>query len=92
MNIKFFCSFQALLERSRQSINKRTLDGNTPLLYAVYKGHRECVSILLEHGADMTIANAMGYTPLHLATVLGHTEVEKIINEYMLSILEPKSL
>ena len=38
-------------------------------------GHVECVRLLLEHGADATLANALGETALHVAAWDGHADV-----------------
>ena len=43
------------------------ISGYTPLLYAVSKGHVDCVARLLEAGANVNYGNAAGWTPLNLA-------------------------
>jgi ankyrin repeat protein len=43
------------------NVNVRTLNGNTPLMFAL---HPELVKVLLEHGADPNLANRFDQTPL----------------------------
>lgn len=45
-------------------IDSRASDGNTPLLYAVSWDQFELVHFLLRHGADWTIADRFGRSPL----------------------------
>eukprot|EP00392_Amoebophrya_sp_AT5.2_P007567 g7582.t1 len=42
---------------------------------AAFMGHTYMVGLLLEYGADMEKRNCYGFTPLHLASLLGHVEV-----------------
>ncbi len=49
------------------NINTQDKDGNTPLHYAVIANQQRAVLWLLENGADTTISNAYGKTPLTLA-------------------------
>lgn len=42
-------------------------DGNTPLMWAAREGHRACVNLLLDHGADESVADENGNTALHFA-------------------------
>jgi len=44
-------------------LNKQDLDGCTPLHYAAYAGFRAVTGILINAGADATIADAAGNTP-----------------------------
>lgn len=50
------------------NINCRDMLGNTPLHCAAYRGHKVIAVTLLQHGADTTIKNSNGKTPLDLAT------------------------
>ncbi len=50
--------------------------GNAPILcIAAYEGTVPMVSLLLEFGADIEIANSQGCTPLILAAMRGHCDV-----------------
>lgn len=48
-----------------------TMTGDTPLHYAAKQSSR-CVSLLLQHGARVDVANQKGQTPLDLAVQHGH--------------------
>lgn len=48
-----------------QTINKRTLKNQTPLILAVSRRQSDCVSYLLEKGADPNLANNQWETPLY---------------------------
>jgi ankyrin repeat protein len=44
-------------------------------------GHVDVVKLLLEKGADMTVRNREGWTPLHSASNSGHIDVVKLLLE-----------
>ncbi|KAK5725985.1 hypothetical protein LTR15_004175 [Elasticomyces elasticus] len=46
----------------------------TPLHQAAHLNHTSCLSVLLRHGADMSLEDAKGDTALHLAAWQGHCE------------------
>ena len=48
---------------------------------AANNGHIEVVKLLLENGADVTIATESGITPLNSASGGGHVEVVKLLLE-----------
>ncbi|XP_014208293.1 ankyrin-3-like [Copidosoma floridanum] len=41
--------------------------GYTPLHFAVKYGSKNVIEVLVQHGADVTLEDPQGYTPLHLA-------------------------
>jgi ankyrin repeat protein len=49
-------------------------DGATPICPASYTGLVEVVKLLLEMGADGTVANKDGWTPFDAASSNGHVE------------------
>jgi ankyrin repeat protein len=53
--------------------------GNTLLHSAVVSGDLDEVQRLLAAGADPRIANRDGKTPVHAAAILGHTEIEALL-------------
>ncbi|MEC1179525.1 ankyrin repeat domain-containing protein [Metasolibacillus meyeri] len=73
-----------LLENSDTNVNHINNLHWTALMEAVILGdggkrHQQIVQLLIEHGADIHIADAQGITPLEHARKLGFTEIEKIL-------------
>ena len=50
----------------------------TPVHIAAKYDRRECLTILLEHGADANIPNSFGQTPLHIAARRKLPEMVKV--------------
>ncbi len=72
--------FSLLLERGAD-VNSKDWYGQTALVCAALKGHREVVKILLANGADVNARTRKGFTPLSLATEQGHHLVADLILE-----------
>jgi ankyrin repeat protein len=51
----------------------------TPLYVACRKGHLRTCQVLIDVGADVSIAATSGYAPLYIASLEGHTEVVKLL-------------
>lgn len=66
-------------------------EGGTPLMYAAYNGYPQVVKLLLEHGADLTATNNEGHTALSLALGVGNKNVQRVIEDYLRSILENRT-
>lgn len=67
------------------------VEGGTPLMYAAYNGYPQVVKLLLEHGADLTATNNEGHTALSLALGVGNKNVQRVIEDYLRSILENRA-
>ncbi|XP_077981343.1 ankyrin repeat domain-containing protein 13C-like [Glandiceps talaboti] len=52
-------------------VSQKDIHGNTPLHLAVMLGHKECVHLLLAHGAPVKVKNSQGWTPLAEAISYG---------------------
>ena len=61
-------------------VNARNEQGGTALLIAILNKQRAMVSLLLEHGADASIASNKGLTPLKLASNIKHEEILRLLN------------
>ncbi len=66
-----------------------TRDGSafsTPLLYAVSRGDRSSVELLLENGADPELPGWRGLTPFMEAARMGHPQVLEILQRRAVSV------
>jgi ankyrin repeat protein len=50
-------------------VNKQDVQGNTPLHYAYYYGQKEAIERLTAYGADLTIRNKDGDTPVDMQKI-----------------------
>ncbi|RSL79332.1 hypothetical protein CEP52_017536, partial [Fusarium oligoseptatum] len=64
---------------SKQNAKERSSLGRSALGIACVNGHAEVVKLLLGKGADISVADNNGMTPLTAASTFGHTEVVKEI-------------
>lgn len=75
-----------LLQDPEADINvKDPRSGQTCLMGSVLRGKARYVRKLLEHGADATIAEKDGYTPVHGASFHGHIDVHKVLVEFQVA-------
>jgi uncharacterized protein len=65
----------------KEDVNRRDVDGSTPLQWAVYKGDVAEARRLLRAGADVSLANKYGATPMSLAAEVGSTDMLKLLLE-----------
>ncbi len=63
-----------------QEVNHLSNSGVTPLIYAIDKFSVELVELLLEYGADPSMVDSLGYTPLMHAVKLIHPSEEQLQN------------
>jgi ankyrin repeat protein len=57
---------------NQTNIDHQSKDGTTPLLLSIALEKYEMAQYLIDHGADVTIADHEGNTPLHLACYFGN--------------------
>ena len=69
----------ALAQSKPADVNKRAVDGSTPLQWAVYEGNVAEVRRLIKAGANVSLANNYGATPMSLAAEAGNTEIIKML-------------
>ena len=67
------------LRHPASDINVIGVGGQTPLMHAVLQGRETAVQVLLDRGADTTIAEKDGYTPLHGAGFQGRANIAKLL-------------
>jgi len=69
-------SVSQLVERHYTPVNYQNCnEGTTALAAAVIGGYSNIVKFLVEHGADVNLANLRGETPLHLAVLSDNVEI-----------------
>jgi len=71
----------AAQQKAATDVNKRGVDGSTPLQWAVYEDNAAEVKRLLKAGANVSLANNYGATPMGLAAEVGNTEIIKLLLE-----------
>jgi ankyrin repeat protein len=63
-------------------VNAQDQFGNTPLMYAAFKGNNQLIDILLHAGADINATReASGFTALACAVVMEHPETVRVLIE-----------
>ncbi len=75
---------RALVRENPGAVNSFAADGFFPLGLAAFFGHREIVRMLLENGAQASLAakNAQRVTALHGAVARGDAEIVKLLLEH----------
>ncbi len=63
----------------RINLNAIGKDGQTPLHFVAYFGHKDVVEMLLKRGVNVNIQDGCGRTPLHLTAHKGHKDVVDIL-------------
>ena len=72
-----------------QDVNRRNVDGSTPLQWAVYNGDVAEVRRLLRAGADVSVANNYGATAMSLAAEVANTDIIKLLLEVGADVESP---
>lgn len=70
---------QAFLKKGGIQLDKRDAQGATPLYYASAKGSRDIVKLLLDAGADASIADNQSRTALHMACQAGNRDIIRLL-------------
>ena len=71
-----------LLAQPSIDVNVRDVDGSTALHAASDGGHEKACRLLLDRGANVSLANAYLDTPLHAAAKEGHLETARLLVAY----------
>lgn len=73
---------KVIAELSKEELNLRGKGGQTPLMFAVLAGKEKTVLPLLEAGADHSLGEKSGYTPIHGAAYQGRASVTKLLIDF----------
>ncbi|KAI6084967.1 hypothetical protein F4821DRAFT_241966 [Hypoxylon rubiginosum] len=71
-----------LLGTHARLISRKDNYGRTPLYWAVNRGHREMVELLLEHGARVNFKDRSMLTALHIAVIGQNRDVVSVLLEH----------
>ncbi|KAI1289605.1 Arf-GAP with SH3 domain, ANK repeat and PH domain-containing protein 1 [Halotydeus destructor] len=77
------------LVQNSSDLNRLSKDGSTPLHFCVEQNQSECMKLLLRSGANATLKNAKGQTPLDLAK---EKQAENIIELLEHALMNKKSM
>jgi hypothetical protein len=77
--IKLHLNDVAIALVTEQSANESSSLGRSPLGVACANGCIDVVDVLLKKGADLTVTNRNGWTPLHAASYNGHEHVVDLL-------------
>jgi ankyrin repeat protein len=69
----------AAAQTTATDVNKREVDGSTPLQWAVYRDNVAEAQRLLKAGANVKLANNYGMTPMVLASEIGNPAMIKLL-------------
>jgi ankyrin repeat protein len=70
-----------LISTHGEDVNAKCGYHGTPLHAALYGGHHDAVSLLLDHGADVNITNEQGRPPLFAAYHGRHLDIMRLLLE-----------
>lgn len=70
-----------LEEHGHELINKKDVNGNAPIHVACQAGVPAAVRLLVKHGADRTIKNGCGASPMEIAIFGDHSPIVQILSE-----------
>src|SRR5258705_6744289 len=76
---------RVLLANDKSLVNARDKDASTPLHCAVWKGHQQVASLLIEAGADINAHNEndhWGTTPLHAAAHANQATIAQLLIDH----------
>lgn len=70
-----------LISQHSQAISQKDNYGRTPLSWAVNRGHRDMVELLLDHGARVNVKDRSDLTALHIAVTGQHKDIVPMLIE-----------
>ena len=68
-----------LLKKTNANVDCRAKRSYTPLHLAASMGHEECVKVLLNHGADVSLTDDYGKTPKQTAELSSKGRIARLL-------------
>ena len=65
----------------RSIVESADLDGFSPLVHAIFRGHTETVRILLDHTQGASAPDSAELVPLAIACQCGHVDITRLLLE-----------
>ena len=69
----------AFADDAKSDVNRQNADGSTALQWAVFEVDVDEVKRLIDEGADVSLANNYGASPMSLAAEIGHAEILELL-------------
>ena len=69
---------ETLIREFEAEVDDTSEIGNTPIIQAAWSGHAEVLELLLHHGADASISNFTGETPLHWLCNFDDKDIQRV--------------
>ncbi|UKZ59269.1 uncharacterized protein TrAtP1_000587 [Trichoderma atroviride] len=70
---------ELLINEHARAISRKDNYGRTPLSWAVNRGHRDMVELLLDHGARINVKDRSDLTALHVAVTGQHKDIVSVL-------------
>jgi ankyrin repeat protein len=67
--------------RGKVDVNCTKLNGETSASKCCVTGHVKILHLLIQHGADLSLANTFGISPAHAASMVGRMKMLALINK-----------
>lgn len=81
-------SIVQILVKKEAELDKKDMDGNTPLHYALENGNYGAAKVIINAGADIFIRNKDGMSPLYIAMSKGTEILEWLITDYNINLYD----
>ncbi len=77
-----------ILVKKEAELDKKDMDGNTPLHYALNNGNYGAAKVIVNAGADIFIRNKDGMSPLYIAMSKGTEILDWLITDYNINLCD----
>jgi ankyrin repeat protein len=78
-------TLEKIISLEELDLNKKSIDGMTPLMIATINGHASCVEVLIKAGVDLHAKIPSGWTAIAIAKALGQDKCLDILKAAILA-------